>query len=107
MMYRAAFLVALCAAAASAQAQSGRQGDAATALEQLAEAIRDAARALSDSATPWAEGLGAVLADPGAYEPPETLPNGDILIRRKPDAPPPGRDRAPPALDPDAPVLDL
>ncbi|WP_299364424.1 hypothetical protein [uncultured Paracoccus sp.] len=33
--------------------------------------------------------LGGLIDDIGNYEPPERLPNGDILIRRRADAPPP------------------
>jgi hypothetical protein len=34
-----------------------------------------------------AESLLALMDDIGNYQPPERLPNGDILIRRKPDRP--------------------
>lgn len=40
------------------------------------------------------------------YERPEVLPNGDIVIRRKPDAPPLPEAPAPDAPAPDAPAPD-
>lgn len=71
--------------------------------------------------------LGGLIDDIGNYEPPERLPNGDILIRRRADAPPPppleelpnllprsdGAEEAPPwslppaPVDPDQPQIDL
>lgn len=59
-------------------------------LEGLA---RDLGGVVEDYA-PMLDQLGNVMDDIGNYElPPERLPNGDILIRRKAGAPPP------PALD--------
>lgn len=37
---------------------------------------------------PLIENLMEAIDDLTAYEAPEVLPNGDIIIRRKPDAPP-------------------
>lgn len=39
--------------------------------------------------TPILEDLGTMVDDIRNYQAPERLANGDILIRRKPDAPPP------------------
>ena len=43
----------------------------------------------------------AVIDDIGNYDMPEFLPNGDIIIRRSPDAPP----FTPPATEPE--ITDL
>jgi hypothetical protein len=43
---------------------------------------------LSNEVLPLLERLGALIDDLSHYELPERLPNGDILIRRAPDAPP-------------------
>lgn len=45
--------------------------------------------ALAESMKPTFENIGALIDDIGNYEPPERLPNGDVIIRRKPGAPPP------------------
>lgn len=39
---------------------------------------------------PFLQGLAEQIDDLAAYELPERLPNGDIIIRRRPDAPPYG-----------------
>lgn len=45
---------------------------------------------LMEDYRPVFEELSKLMDDIGNYQmPPERLPNGDILIRRKPDAPPP------------------
>ena len=41
-----------------------------------------------DQAQPWISALSSMVDDFGYYDPPERLPNGDIIIRRKSDAPP-------------------
>ncbi len=43
---------------------------------------------LEEEVVPLLERLGALVDDLSHYEMPELLPNGDILIRRAPDAPP-------------------
>lgn len=62
-------------------------------LENLMEDMRpllDEARPfIEEEMLPFLERLGDVVDDLSAYEMPERLPNGDILIRRRPDAPPP------------------
>lgn len=57
-------------------------------LSEMAEAARRALEALIGTAEPWADALSAYAADPDAYDPPQTLPNGDILIRRRTPPPP-------------------
>ncbi|VDS10178.1 hypothetical protein PARHAE_03392 [Paracoccus haematequi] len=67
---------------------------------------------------PLLKDLAALVDDLGNYEPPERLENGDILIRRKAEAPPPPplgeslREPGDPALpqvpvDPDQPEIPL
>lgn len=50
-------------------------------LQELGRALQELEPALRD--------LVETMGDLRRYEAPEVLPNGDILIRRKPDAPPP------------------
>jgi hypothetical protein len=96
-------LILAAAMAAPAAAQDAAPPDTGALLEQLGRSASEALEALGALTGAWAEGLGPVLADPNAFEPPEILPNGDILIRRKP---------APPSAEPtpgpgDAPPIDL
>lgn len=63
-------------------------------MSEMEPALRDL-QGLAEDAAPFLEelqrNLGSVVEDIDAYEAPEILPNGDILIRRKtplvPDAP--------------------
>ncbi|MFB9223142.1 hypothetical protein [Paracoccus cavernae] len=58
-------------------------------IEPHMEAIgRDLGAKVNEFA-PVFDDLGAMMDDIGNYQAPERLANGDILIRRKPDAPPP------------------
>ncbi len=50
-----------------------------------------------DQAQPWITALSSMVDDFGNYDPPERLPNGDILMRRKPGSPPLGKEDLPPA----------
>lgn len=71
---------------------------------------QDMGGALADLA-PMLQDLAVLVDDLGNYHAPERLENGDVLIRRKADAPPPpplgeslgGPGDAPPAL-PDIPI---
>ena len=62
----------------------------------LGEGARAALEGLMDDIGPLLEDdvlamlgrLGALVDDLSQYQMPERLPNGDILIRRAPDAPP-------------------
>lgn len=51
---------------------------------------------------PIVAGLAEMIDDPRNFHAPETLPNGDILLRRRQDAP-----EAPPPIDPDQPQISL
>jgi hypothetical protein len=55
-------------------------------LDAMKPALDDMGAALS-GLRPMAESLLALMDDIRNYQPPERLPNGDILIRRKPDLP--------------------
>lgn len=58
------------------------------ALDEMGRALRELEPGLREMG-PALERLVALMGDVRHYEVPERLPNGDILIRRKPDAPPP------------------
>lgn len=89
-------LIVAVAVAAPAAAQQAPARDPGQQLDGFARSARDALAALGALAGAWIEGLAPALAEPHAYEPPVTLPSGDILIRRKPARP---DDDAAPALD--------
>ncbi|MFV0490358.1 MAG: AAA+ family ATPase [Pseudorhodobacter sp.] len=57
-------------------------------LQEMEPALDEMGRAMREI-EPLARQLSTLLGDVRNYEAPERLPNGDILIRRKPDAPPP------------------
>lgn len=52
------------------------------------EALGSEMEAMVDDLSPALSDLSALVDDIGNYQRPERLPNGDILIRRRPDAPP-------------------
>lgn len=80
-------------------------------VDEMTAGIEEAARKLG----PELERLMALVDDVKNYEPPERLPNGDIVIRRKAGAPPPpplpeGKDAAPDSgadTVPEGPQIDL
>jgi len=63
-----------------------------TLLEGLAEEMRpmleQAQPFFEEEVAPFFANLWGLIDDVTAYELPERLPNGDIIIRRSPDAPP-------------------
>jgi hypothetical protein len=90
------FAVALgLAGPASAQTPTP-EDDLRRGLALLGEGAREMFEGLIDEIRPLLEGevvpmlerLGALVDDLSHYQLPELLPNGDILIRRAPDAPP-------------------
>ncbi|RAP39608.1 hypothetical protein BYZ73_19630 [Rhodovulum viride] len=105
-----ALLLALSLAAPPVAAQDGapldgtgganrQDDDLGEGLDLLGEGMRKLFKGLGDEIQPrmkdFAEAAEPVLSrlmdlidDLDAYEMPERLPNGDIIIRRKPDAPP-------------------
>ncbi|MDS9467877.1 hypothetical protein RGQ15_09885 [Paracoccus sp. MBLB3053] len=54
-------------------------------LDQLGRDLNDTMNSFS----PVLDDLGSLMDDVGNYQAPERLENGDILIRRRADAPPP------------------
>ncbi|MBU2958658.1 hypothetical protein Q4511_01825 [Paracoccus sp. 1_MG-2023] len=63
-------------------------------LDALSEGLRQLG--------PIVSGLAQQIDDPRNFDAPETLPNGDIILRRKPDVP-----KALPPVDPDQPQFSL
>jgi hypothetical protein len=103
-------ILALCLAMAT-PATAQDEGDTQRGFDLLREGSRlileglmDDVRPMLESARPFfeeemlpfLESLGSLIDDLSAYEMPERLPNGDIIIRRSPDHPWP---------DPDEPVV--
>lgn len=87
-MSRFALILALVLAAPlPAVAQSDRE-ETQEGIDLLAEGARRLLEQLTDDLAPFMEQLEMQLEELQAYEAPEILPNGDILIRRKPDADP-------------------
>lgn len=73
-------------------------------VDQMGPALEDMQEGLenfSEEARPALEALLGMIDDMRNYEAPERLPNGDIIIRRKPDAP------LPPDLRDDNPEIEL
>jgi hypothetical protein len=59
-------------------------------VDQMGPALEDMQEGLenfSEEARPALEALWGMIDDIRNYDAPERLPNGDIIIRRKPDAP--------------------
>ena len=67
-------------------------------LDELADSLRDLFNRFEQDVTPFMDQLGEQLRDLDRYHPPEVLPNGDIIIRRK---------RPDEAPAPDAPVAKI
>ncbi|MFN3263127.1 MAG: hypothetical protein ACE37J_21455 [Pikeienuella sp.] len=61
-------------------------------LRALGEEAEAMLRRFAETLDPMAKRLRALIDDLDAYEAPERLPNGDIIIRRKPEAPDPPPD---------------
>ena len=57
-------------------------------MEEMRPAIEQARPYFEDEVLPFLDRMGELMDDLTAYELPERLPNGDIIIRRSPDAPP-------------------
>ena len=70
-------------------------GPALEGIEGTAEEMRPALRAFAEQMGPALVELLGRVDEIRHYEPPELLPNGDIIIRRRPDAP----EWGPPAVD--------
>jgi len=57
-------------------------------MESFAGEVEPALRSFADELGPALAQLMSMIDEIGNYEAPEVLPNGDIIIRRRPDAPP-------------------
>ena len=107
MTRRLALAFALLAAStATAPAQSNEEVRLPEALDRAFREMMEELKPALDDALDYMQSFGAV-DDPRHYELPEVLPNGDIIIRRRDDAPPfdpDGRDDEPLDLpiDPEA-----
>ncbi len=55
-------------------------------MQQLGDMAERWMRGFAEKMSPMVEQLKDMVDDLSAYEAPEMLPNGDIIIRRKPDA---------------------
>ncbi|MEM1077496.1 MAG: AAA+ family ATPase [Pseudomonadota bacterium] len=86
MIRTTALLLALCAAPLTAQAQETPPlSDLDERFDFFADGAREFLDNLESELSPLLKDLGAQLDGLSRYEAPEILPNGDILIRRKPD----------------------
>lgn len=56
-----------------------------TSVDEMQQGLSEAAKEIG----PALRGLLALIDDVQNYEAPERLPNGDVILRRKPGAPPP------------------
>ena len=120
--------LALCLSLTAVQAQEPvpeidpapeASGDVDEGFSLLGEGVRLLFRGLMDEAEPMMDDMGQALQElqPAArelltmigdlrhYEAPERLPNGDILIRRKADAPP--LEPLPETAEPEAPSGEI
>jgi hypothetical protein len=57
-------------------------------LDDMRPMLEEAQPFFEDEVAPFFANLWALIDDVTSYEMPERLPNGDIIIRRSPDAPP-------------------
>ena len=64
-------------------------------LDEMRPMMEEVRPFLEEELVPLLERMGEVVDDLSYYELPERLPNGDILIRRSPDAPPWGEEALP------------
>jgi hypothetical protein len=64
-------------------------------LEELSEDTQEFFESWVDELGPLLNSLRDKIDDLSEYEPPEVLPNGDIIIRRKPKLEPPAAQKPP------------
>ncbi len=57
-------------------------------MQDFADEVEPALRAFTEEMGPALARLMSLIDEIGYYQPPEILPNGDIIIRRRGDAPP-------------------
>jgi hypothetical protein len=56
-------------------------------MDDMRPMLESARPFFEEEMLPFLESLGSLIDDLSAYEMPERLPNGDIIIRRSPDRP--------------------
>lgn len=56
-------------------------------MEEMRPMLEEARPYFEDEVLPFLNRMGELMDDVTSYELPERLPNGDIIIRRSPDAP--------------------
>jgi len=64
-------------------------------MREMLEDLRPEMEGMMTEIIPRLRQLGELMGGIANYETPEILPNGDIIIRRKPDAPPMPQDFTP------------
>jgi hypothetical protein len=79
---------ALIALSPSARAEEDDWTEFRRMLEQFSEESQAFLKEWIEEISPMMESLREKVDDLSNYEAPEVLPNGDIIIRRKPDVPP-------------------
>jgi hypothetical protein len=88
---------------AGALATQAQEDPPAGPMERMIEELANQMfREMLGDLAPTLRDLQGLMGEVENYGPPVLLPNGDILIPRKPDAPPPGQPDAPDAGEPDA-----
>ncbi|WP_090058992.1 hypothetical protein [Celeribacter neptunius] len=88
-MKRLVLILGLSLSPAAHAQETPPSDDGAEGWSMLREGSRLLLQQLFDEMKPALEDLEGFVDDLNAYEPPVVLPNGDILIRRKPEAPQP------------------
>lgn len=73
-------IATLCALSSPAQSQ---EGDGQEGIDLMGEALRLFMQGLMQEMEPALEEMEGFFQELDAYHPPEVLPNGDIIIRRK------------------------
>jgi hypothetical protein len=100
-----ALALPLAAPPAFAQTTETPKEDGLDGFGQFSEGLRQMLDSLTDELAPLMRQLSEQIDDLSAYEAPEILPNGDIIIRRKPKEPEPETPQAEP--DPDTGAVEL
>ncbi|WP_344842001.1 hypothetical protein [Celeribacter arenosi] len=95
-MIKTVVTIAFATLASPVFAQTSDEDPNGTGIEMLGEGARQLLQRLLDQMAPAIDELEGFVDDMNAYHPPEILPNGDIIIRRRP------LDDQPPPPDPDA-----
>lgn len=87
-MTRYAVILAAALATTPASAEDAKPPTGLSEIAPLMEGLRGLMEGWAQEAMPLMEQLADKMSDLNAYEAPEVLPNGDIIIRRKPETPP-------------------